>query len=255
MMVLGMLVLSLGYSAQEITNTRRIFVDNNQLGTNTPLAIDYSRFNAYIAGLIIQCMVWAMWLAVLGSGENTWVHGVAYGYHPRQKNDGQQQQQQRDSVEQGYPISAQQQESPMYQPQVQKQRTQQVPQVQQQQRYSPSQPAQTVSNARPQQQQQLGQAAGGGSGGNVNNNNNTASRTASPKPETARQVQSNNSNSSSGMRAQALYPYTANPEDPNEVSFKKGDQFEVIDNKGKWWQVRNAEGKIGIVPSNYLQVL
>ncbi|KAH8554872.1 hypothetical protein BGW37DRAFT_214701 [Umbelopsis sp. PMI_123] len=49
----------------------------------------------------------------------------------------------------------------------------------------------------------------------------------------------------------ALHSYDANPDDPNELSFAKGDVLHVHDNRGNWWQARKADGSVGIVPSNY----
>eukprot|EP00842_Homolaphlyctis_polyrhiza_P001665 jgi/Hompol1/249/HPOL_004116-RA len=61
------------------------------------------------------------------------------------------------------------------------------------------------------------------------------------------------------FRAQALFSYESNPDDPMELSFKKDEILEVLEIKGKWWQARRVlpDGTVhrGIVPSNYLRVV
>ncbi|KZS93192.1 hypothetical protein SISNIDRAFT_103919 [Sistotremastrum niveocremeum HHB9708] len=56
-------------------------------------------------------------------------------------------------------------------------------------------------------------------------------------------------------RAKALYTYQASPDDPNEISFQKGEVLDILDKQGKWWQSRKADGTSGIAPSNYLQIV
>ncbi|KAJ2305771.1 Transmembrane osmosensor, partial [Coemansia sp. RSA 2706] len=53
-------------------------------------------------------------------------------------------------------------------------------------------------------------------------------------------------------KARALYEYVANADDPNEVSIAKDEVMLVIDDSGKWWQVKKDDGVVGIAPSNYL---
>jgi SHO1 osmosensor len=66
---------------------------------------------------------------------------------------------------------------------------------------------------------------------------------------------------------------TASPDDPNEISFTKGEILDIVDKQGKWWQAKNADGTVGsasllrdfveftvdfshpVAPSNYLQII
>ncbi|KAG6842418.1 hypothetical protein C0991_007548 [Blastosporella zonata] len=75
------------------------------------------------------------------------------------------------------------------------------------------------------------------------------SRGPSPLPEPA-PVEASFSH-----KAKALYSYTASPDDSNEISFSKGEILDIMDKNGKWWQTRKGDGKIGIAPSNYLQII
>ncbi|KAF9654119.1 hypothetical protein BDM02DRAFT_19079 [Thelephora ganbajun] len=55
-------------------------------------------------------------------------------------------------------------------------------------------------------------------------------------------------------KARALYAYTGSADDPNEISFAKGETLDILDKQGKWWQARRSDGTVGIAPSNYLQL-
>lgn len=38
---------------------------------------------------------------------------------------------------------------------------------------------------------------------------------------------------------------TASPDDPNEISFTKGEILDIVDKQGKWWQAKKVDGTIG----------
>ena len=40
-------------------------------------------------------------------------------------------------------------------------------------------------------------------------------------------------------------PDTASPKDPNELSFGRGEIFNIIDKSGKWWEAEMADGRKG----------
>ncbi|KAF4604835.1 Transmembrane osmosensor [Pleurotus pulmonarius] len=57
------------------------------------------------------------------------------------------------------------------------------------------------------------------------------------------------------LRAKARYSYVASPDDPNDLSFTKGEILEILDRSSEWWQGRKADGTIGTVPSNFFFII
>ncbi|KAJ7510599.1 hypothetical protein B0H11DRAFT_1029894, partial [Mycena galericulata] len=56
-------------------------------------------------------------------------------------------------------------------------------------------------------------------------------------------------------KAKALYAYTASSDDPNEISFARGEILDIVDKKSKWWPAKKSDGTVGIAPFNYLQII
>jgi len=63
--------------------------------------------------------------------------------------------------------------------------------------------------------------------------------------------------SSDVLMARALYPYLPDPaSDDTEIAFSKGEVLRVRNaQRARWWVARNEKGEVGMVPSNYLNVL
>ncbi|KAF8887344.1 kinase-like domain-containing protein [Infundibulicybe gibba] len=57
------------------------------------------------------------------------------------------------------------------------------------------------------------------------------------------------------LRARVTHSYKPMGNDPHEISIKKGELLDVVNNEGHWWIARKANGAEGIVPSNYLQII
>ncbi|KAJ6496107.1 hypothetical protein C8R45DRAFT_985009 [Mycena sanguinolenta] len=82
-----------------------------------------------------------------------------------------------------------------------------------------------------------------------------------PPPPPIPAAQSSKSDGDAGTeeevlpRARALHAYKGSPDDPNELSFSKGEILEIEDQEGKWWNAKKSDGTFGIVPSNYLMLI
>ncbi|KAF8137864.1 hypothetical protein K438DRAFT_1881276 [Mycena galopus ATCC 62051] len=82
-----------------------------------------------------------------------------------------------------------------------------------------------------------------------------ASITRSPEPAEPAKDGDDDAEEEPMLRARALHAYKGSPDDPNELSFEKGEVLEIEDQEGKWWQAKKLDGKFGIVPSNYLVMI
>jgi len=38
---------------------------------------------------------------------------------------------------------------------------------------------------------------------------------------------------------------TGSADDPNEISFAKGELLDILDKQGKWWQAKKSDGTVG----------
>ena len=47
----------------------------------------------------------------------------------------------------------------------------------------------------------------------------------------------------------------ASKDDPNELSFSKGELLYIHEKRGSWWQAKKANGMIGMIPSNYVSTI
>eukprot|EP01129_Flabellula_baltica_P016128 TRINITY_DN8455_c0_g1_i1.p1 TRINITY_DN8455_c0_g1~~TRINITY_DN8455_c0_g1_i1.p1 ORF type:complete len:317 (+),score=84.30 TRINITY_DN8455_c0_g1_i1:131-1081(+) len=56
----------------------------------------------------------------------------------------------------------------------------------------------------------------------------------------------------SGPRAQGLYQFNA--ESPQELSFMPGDVLTILNQKGDWWTAE-LNGRSGLIPANYVQLI
>jgi len=56
----------------------------------------------------------------------------------------------------------------------------------------------------------------------------------------------------SGIRAKGVYPFQG--QSPDELSFNPGDILNIISQSGDWWTAE-LNGRQGVIPSNYVQLL
>lgn len=55
-----------------------------------------------------------------------------------------------------------------------------------------------------------------------------------------------------GKKCLAKFNYVAT--DGEELTINKGEVLQVVDDKGPWWKVCNQHNKVGLVPSNYVEI-
>jgi len=54
-------------------------------------------------------------------------------------------------------------------------------------------------------------------------------------------------------QAKALFAFA--PQGADELGFQPGEILTIVSQDGMWWQAKNAQGKQGAIPSNYVQLM
>jgi len=54
------------------------------------------------------------------------------------------------------------------------------------------------------------------------------------------------------VRARGVYPFES--QSPDELSFHPGDELVIIDQTGEWWTAE-MNGRRGLIPGNYVQII
>lgn len=95
---------------------------------------------------------------------------------------------------------------------------------------------------------------GGGAGGGPRSAERHRGGNRDPTASTSTSSAPSSSSLNARWHVRIIKGYTA--ETAKELSVKVGDVVEVVDNSKKWWNVQNVRsGKIGFVPSNFLETM
>lgn len=236
MVFIGLLALSLSYISSDATLTNAISFSFANSGNRAGAA---ASSNAYLAGLIMMAISFISWIFAIGSDDDTKVQSMIQATqfwnskisHSREITESSNNNRSQDRISSTFIVRNKSQRTS------QRDTTQSIHRI-------PSRPD-TLPTIGGQLSIDLATVADTDYGSK--SARNTMVSTA-PSSRIASEILN-------GYKRQVrgLYTYTASPDDPNEVSFMKGEVMEVMDDKGKWWQVKKDDGSIGIAPSNYLE--
>lgn len=76
----------------------------------------------------------------------------------------------------------------------------------------------------------------------------TSSATPAPTAATPQNAAALAASMKPPFEMKASFSYSASADDPNEISFVKGEIMTILDNSGKWFNARKQDGQEGIVP-------
>lgn len=96
----------------------------------------------------------------------------------------------------------------------------------------------SIPSSQPQQQQQVSASAPAQQPPQVTTTSGAPAAAAGTNP----------SSLTPPFKMKASFSYSASPDDPNEISFVKGEILTILDNSGKWFNAQKMDGSEGIVP-------